>query len=156
MSKRAFRRQVEPESKEASYPTLDAVQSDRRSFLRRLGLGILGAGTIGGLMACDGRAVGDNEHITMGGVPDAAPPPEPDAWRLGGARPEPDAGPPPTPPPDMGIAPQADLEPHAWDMGGVMTDISPPTPPADASVPKADSWEVGGGPDQPPDAGTRD
>lgn len=129
MSKRDFRRELNPQKAQAQYPDLASVRRDRRAFLKGLGLGLLGAGTLASLAACGDRALGDKKK------------PEPDAWELGGARPEPDAGPPDLTieTPDSGTAPMPDLSGAAL--------------PPDAGVVESDSWETAGGPDQPPDAG---
>jgi hypothetical protein len=103
MSKRGFRSQVAPakrDNPDPKYPTLEGFDGSRRSFLGKLGMAFLGAGTLAaGLSACGGERV-------VGGKPDqgvgpagAAPMPDAkvDTTRqfndigLSGAAPMPDA-----------------------------------------------------------------
>ncbi len=123
MSKRGFRSQVaaprqadNPHSPaDPKYPTLEGFDKSRRAFLSKLGLAVLGAGTLAaGLSACGGeRVVSSKPDLGMGpaGVapmPDATidsrrskpvdgEPPMPDArvesdlGGIGGSAPMPDA-----------------------------------------------------------------
>ncbi len=135
MDKRGFRQTQQPSVDRPGYPTLDTFDASRRRFLARLGAAVVGAGIGATLLpACgDGR--------TVGGDPDAFPPPQ-------GVAPMPDAQLDTRPPePDGMIAggapmPDAQLDTQPWQPDGMEGGVAP-MPDAkvdklDAGVPKAD------------------
>mgnify|MGYP001580223037 CR=1 FL=1 len=100
MSKRGFRAKVSPDTAEIStVPTLEGFDAGRRRFLSRLGVALLGAGTVAaGISGCGDRIVNTQPDQ---GVPPPGAAPMPDAKvdklqqlpdvGLSGAAPMPDA-----------------------------------------------------------------
>jgi hypothetical protein len=136
MSKRGFRSNVAAPKKKDNpdYPTLERFDGSRRSFLSKLGLAFLGAGTLAaGLSACGGeRVVGSHpdqgvgpagaapmpdaevdsiRHLNDVGLSGAAPMPdsrvESDLGHIAGGAPMPDAKV-DKPKADMGFGPAGD------------------------------------------------
>ncbi len=138
MAKRDFRVSRQ-ESSDASYPTLDDFDADRRRFLGGLGA-VLGAGALGAaLAACDGTrrlSIHPDMGVSGGGsspkVPIDAGVPVPDA-EPDAERPAPDAEPDAEwPVPGEAPAPDARIDPD-WGLDG---DVAAP----DARVDPAPDW----------------
>lgn len=151
MSKRQFRSQVAQPSHrdDPDYPTLESFDAQRqraerfdgsrRSFLTRLGLAFLGAGTVAaGLAGCGDRVVGGQPDQGVG--PSGAAP-APDAQIDLPALPRPDgelAG--AAPMPDARVDPQEDMGPIA---GGA------PMPPSKLDAGPPDQYATAGEPPMP-------
>ncbi|MCK5799111.1 MAG: hypothetical protein KAI47_18085 [Deltaproteobacteria bacterium] len=143
MTKRDFRAPPASTTPDApGYPTLDRFDQSRRSFLSKLGLALLGAGSLGaGVISCGGeRAVGGEPDLPqLAGV---APPPD---ARIDKGAPSFDGG--------IGPMPDARVDPELPMSGAApMPDALVDKP--DATVPGPDAGpgraDFGGLPGEPP------